>query len=227
MIPNMPACGLRSPSGLDRYRFGDAARPRLRVGTVGWSIGDLANPMVRRLWDEGRYEIIEGVLTMLPPATFLHGSLWCNLQFCLREHFQREGMKASFSSGVDVAARDTRVLRADGVVVLGAERARLDAQRFEPPRERWQERELTLPPTIVVESVSEECPDHDRVMKFRWYAEFGVPHYWIVDGYARTLECFRLNGGRYDVEAKGVGDAVIELPSLSGLRIALPEVWEG
>ena len=55
-----------------------------------------------------------------------------------------------------------------------------------------------------------------------------MPHYWIVDANRRTLECLRLAGGQYDVEAAGAGDAVIELPtSFPALRISLREVWEG
>ena len=38
---------------------------------------------------------------------------------------------------------------------------------------------------------------HDRVRKRRIYAEQGVPHYWIVNPEARTLEAFVLEGSRW------------------------------
>jgi Uma2 family endonuclease len=53
-----------------------------------------------------------------------------------------------------------------------------------------------------------------------------VPHYWIVDGFARTLECLRLNGDKYELDAAGAQYETLEPPSFPGLKIALREVWE-
>lgn len=39
-------------------------------GTTGWSVDDLDDPEIERLWFQGRYEIVEGVLTQMPPAYF-------------------------------------------------------------------------------------------------------------------------------------------------------------
>lgn len=211
----------------DTYRFGNGPEPVLQAGTLGWSVDDVENPEIYRLWVKGRYEILDGVLTIMPPAFFKGGTVADNLKFILKSYFRDKGSRVLTSAEVDIAVTPDRVVRADGVLVLGESIARFETLRFDPPATDWREHVLTLPPTIVIESISKGHEAHDRVTKFRWYAEFGVPHYWIVDGYARTLECFRLNGGQYEVEGKGSGDGTVELPSFPGLTISLREVWEG
>jgi Uma2 family endonuclease len=67
-------------------------------------------------------------------------------------------------------------------------------------RERLPEpdqRPISVTPDWICEILSESNEAHDRVTKRRIYAEQGVSHYWIVDPEARTLEAFRLEGGRW------------------------------
>jgi Uma2 family endonuclease len=210
----------------DAYRFGRAAAPALQPGTFGWTARDLEDPLVRRLWDEGRYEIVDGVLTVMPPAYFMGGSVVDNLKFLLRNHFISQGTRAAFSGEVDIVIGPARVARADGVVVAGDDLAKFEALRFDAPDRNWRHYSLTLPPTIVIESVSQTHEAHDRVTKRQWYAQFRVPNYWIVDGFTRTLECLRLMGDAYVIEAAGSQDQVLSPPSFPGLTLPLRAVWE-
>jgi Uma2 family endonuclease len=210
----------------DPYRFGNGVKPVLQVGTLGWSTEDLQDPEIRFLWDQGRYEIIEGVLTVMPPAYFRGGKVANNLKFILRSYLVAHKIRAAFSGEVDIAAAPPRVLRADGVVVLGDDLTRFEALRFDIPNTTWEDHILTLPPPLVIESISEGHEEHDRVTKRKWYARFKVPHYWIVDGFARKLECLRLSGDGYDVDAVGAQSDTVEPPSFPGLKIPLREVWE-
>ena len=210
----------------DSYRFGNGPKISLQPGTIGWSIEDLNDPDVRFLWDEGRYEILDGVLTIMPPAYFRGGNVVDNLKFFLRSYFLTAKIPASFSGDVDVAISADRVVRADGVAVCGDDLTKFDALQFDPPRTSWRDHELILPPTIVIESVSQGHEAHDRVTKRRWYAEFKVPHYWIVDGLGRTLECLRLDGDHYLLDAAGKQNEILQPSGFPGLTIPLNDVWE-
>jgi Uma2 family endonuclease len=210
----------------DPYRFGEGATPVLQAGTLGWSVKDLEDPQIRRLWDRGKYEILEGVLTVIPPAYFRGGKVTDNLKFILRSYFTPRNVRAAFSGEVDIATATTRVLRADGVVVLGDELSRFESLRFEMADTSWEDQVLTLPPTLVIESVSQGHEEYDRVTKRKWYAEFKVPHYWVVDAFARKLECLRLRRDHYETEAAGAGNEIVEPASFPGLFISLREVWE-
>jgi Uma2 family endonuclease len=210
----------------DTYRFGDGPEPVLQAGTRGWSTKDLEDPEIHFLWNQGRYEIIDGVLTLMPPAYFRGGMVVDNLKFLLRSYFKAQQIRAVFSGEVDIAITPTRAVRADGVVVIGEDLPRFEALQFQPAGITWKDHVLTLPPTLVIESVSEGHEDHDQVTKRQWYAGFKVPHYWVVDGVQRTLECLRLNGDNYEVDAAGAQHQTLEPPSFPGLKIPLREVWE-
>jgi Uma2 family endonuclease len=99
-------------------------------------------------------------------------------------------------------------------------------ERFERQRSDWANHALTIPPALTIESVSHGYEAHDRVTKRAWYAEFGVPNYWIIDGVGRTLECLRLNGDHYDADAAGRRHDIVAPTSFPGLQIRLKQVWE-
>jgi Uma2 family endonuclease len=86
---------------------------------------------------------------------------------------------------------------------------------------------ILIPPTLIIESVSPGHELHDRRTKKSWYAGFGVAHYWIVDAYARTLDCFRLDAGQYVLHAKGKDAQVLKRLPFPDLVIPLRELWEG
>jgi Uma2 family endonuclease len=54
-----------------------------------------------------------------------------------------------------------------------------------------------------------------------------VPHYWIVDPEARTLQCYRLEAGAYTLAAEGAGATELGHPDWPGLTIVLARVWRG
>jgi len=213
--------------GRDPYRFGPGPRPALQPGTFGWAANDLLDPEVRGLWDAGRYEIIDGVLTLMPAAYFRGGSAAITLAFILRDHLRARGTPAAFAGEVDIELAPDRVVRADAVVVIGGDLPLFEAMTFDPPGGDWRDHPLRRPPSLVIESVSAGHEAHDRRTKRAWYARFGVPRYWIVDAYARSLECLRLEAGEYVTDAAGAGDFTLRPAAFPGLQIPLGEVWSG
>src|SRR5580658_8896509 len=61
-------------------------------------------------------------------------------------------------------------------------------------------------PDLVVEVISPSSQRYDRVTKLRWYAELGIPEYWLVDGAAHTLEGLVLRDGGYAFAASLADD---------------------
>ena len=200
-----------------------------KPGTTGWSASDLADPQIESQWLKGRYEIIEGVLTEMPAAYFSGAKRLYKLQLRISLHQQAAGPAGSFANDVDIVIDEPRVVRADAVWLTPGDEARqaqavssLPADVAGPDPERMR---LLVPPTLVIESVSPGHEAHDRRTKRKWYAEFGVPNYWIFDPFARSLDVLVLRGRAYEVEAAGAADDHVRPTQFPRLVLPLGEVW--
>lgn len=211
----------------DPYRFGTGAAPVLQVGTIGWSVSDLDDPEISALWERGRYEIVDGVLAVMPPAYFRGGSVVIRLQFALHAYFLSRKIRAEYAGEADIAISESRVVRGDCAVVAGADLPKFQALKFSTPNTDWRDHALILPPTIVIESISRGHERHDRVTKRQWYADFGIPNYWMVDAYTQSLECLKLINGEYQMDATGRARDIVRPTAFSGLEIELDEIWGG
>ena len=209
----------------DTYRFGDGPELALRPGTMGWSIADLDDPVAYALWANGRYEIHDGILVAMPASNYYGGATAHGLVKRVEPYLDGRQLRPLFAPEADIQVLPDRVVRGDIVGIWGDDRPKFDALRFPPPHTHWSEHALTIPPTLVIESVSQGHEAHDRQTKRRWYAAFGVRHYWIVDGLRHTLDCLLLDGDEYRDDGAGRDGDVVRPASLAGLALPLPEVW--
>ena len=84
---------------------------------------------------------------------------------------------------------------------------------------------ILVPPTLVIESVSPRHERHDERTKRRWYAEFGVPNYWLLNSFSRSLKCLVLAGSDYRVDVEGRGSDELRPALFPGLTIPLAQLW--
>lgn len=80
-------------------------------------------------------------------------------------------------------------------------------------------------PDLCVEIISPSSVRIDRRDKFPLYAAASVPHYWIADTEARTIEAFILNDGIYQPAGQGRENDVVHLHPFPALAISLGELW--
>jgi Uma2 family endonuclease len=78
---------------------------------------------------------------------------------------------------------------------------------------------LDGPADLVVEVISPESVERDRVKKFGDYQTAGIPEYWLIDPERRTAEFYQLEDGRYELAA--TPDDIYESRVLPGLRLPL------
>ena len=209
----------------DPYRFGPGPQLRLMPGTHGWSASDLEDPEVYYLFQEGRFEILDGVLVEMPPAHFDGDEGADNLKYLLRDFCRTQKIPYRSSAEVDIKVDEKHFLRADGVCVFGEDLVRMQQHAIRHGQKSWGKAAIMIGPSLVIESVSEGHEAHDRETKRRWYAELGAKRYWIVDVFARSLECLVLDGSAFCEEAAGRNEEVVTVPSLPGLSLPLKEVW--
>lgn len=200
------------------------ARP-FEPGTTGWTLHDLDDPRIEGRWFRGRYEIVEGVLTTMPPAYFAGGNAAFNLLFLLKSYLRERHLPGRFATEVDVVVDEVRVARSDAVMLTPEDEFRqaksaLEDRRADPRRTR-----ILVPPTLIIESVSPGHEQHDLRTKRKWYAEFGVMNYWILDAFQKSLDCLLLGPQGYISNASGRDDAKLQPPLFPGLTIDLDELW--
>ncbi len=82
-------------------------------------------------------------------------------------------------------------------------------------------------PELVIEVISPTSRAHDRLRKLDWYAQLGVPEYWLVDPETCSLVVHRLSGATYRITQHCEGDAVFRSATFKGLRIPLTPLWVG
>lgn len=139
---------------------------------------------LRELPDDGkRYELLEGVLYMSPAPSLRHQSI--SLQFggwLLRA--EAAGFGRAFAAPVDVVLDPDTVVQPDLIFVR---------------RERFDiltDANVQGAPDLIIEILSPGTRKRDLGVKRQLYAQFRVPHYWIVDPIGATVERYRFDERR-------------------------------
>ena len=145
---------------------------------------------VRAIDDDVRRELHDGEIYVMPSPNLKHQSIIGRLYLWLTLWAQQHGGKA-YLSPVDLYVSATEYYIPDLVFYSAAQMQSGEVER-DPNR-------LTIAPAIVVEVLSRSTARNDRTLKTRAYAKFGIPHYWILDPIAQTLEAFELIEGRYSL----------------------------
>ena len=203
-----------------------AAHRKFVPGTTGWSVDDLDDPAIERLWNKGRYEIVEGVLTRMPPAMYDGGMALQRLVRLVANHAESIGLGDGFAFEVDLILNERRLPVVDACFLTPQEQeAQKIAHAARGRRKHLKYGRILVPPMLIIESVSEGHEAHDRETKRAWYAEARVPNYWILDAIQRSLECLVLEGTSYRVDQSGSNDAELRPGAFAGLVIPLGKLW--
>ena len=165
-----------------------------------------------QLSDDGRrYEILDGEIYVAPTPSTRHQYASFQLQKILADYFDHPAAHLVLAAPFTVRLADDDVVEPDLVVVARGP--------------QLSEHGVDGPPLLIVEILSPGRPAYDRKLKARRYQVRHVANYWIVDPQARTLECFRLVGDAYELEASGADAEPLRVSSFEGLEIPLGQLW--
>ena len=163
--------------------------------------------------DGKRYELHEGEISATAAPRPRHQLVIGNLYLILAQHVRRLALGEVFLSPIDVILSNITVLEPDLVYVEAACLGQVSARGIEGP------------PTLVVEVLSPGTASADRGIKLQLYARYGVPHYWIVDSDARTIETLRLTDRTYEAGPRLAGTVPAALPPFPDLVLDPAAVW--
>ncbi len=84
----------------------------------------------------------------------------------------------------------------------------------------------TLAPDWVCEVLSPSTQSIDRVSKMNIYARAGVPHAWLIDPNAQTLEVYKLAGELWTCCASWAGAEKVRAEPFDAIELDLAGLWE-
>ena len=122
-----------------------------------------------------------------------------------------------------------------GWVILFKPEIQLDSHTLVPDIVGWEKERLpklpetnwiSVVPDWICEVLSPGTARIDRKKKMPIYAQFGVPHLWLVDPLEKTLEIFRLDNGNWIVAAVYSEDDKVRAEPFQEIEINLNSLWE-
>jgi Uma2 family endonuclease len=137
--------------------------------------------------DEQRYEIIDGVLYIAPPAhTILHQQIVACMGYYFYAYITLKDRGNILLGPIDIELTPRTVVQPDLVVLLGA-----------LSDDFLSSSHIIGTPDLVVEILEPNTAEHDRGRKYNAYARGGVREYWIVDPLINSVEIYALEAGIY------------------------------
>jgi Uma2 family endonuclease len=161
-----------------------------------------------------RAELIEGELLMTPSPKLPHQNVALNLAASLRAFVMERGLGRVFVAPTDVHLPSGDVVQPDVLFVASARSGIL---------QDW----IRGAPDLLVEILSPEGVERDRLVKRDLYARNGVKEYWLVDPEARSVEVLGLNAsGRYEPSGYFEERDTVASPVLAGLALPVVELFQ-
>jgi Uma2 family endonuclease len=84
---------------------------------------------------------------------------------------------------------------------------------------------LSVRPDWLCEVLSPSTQRPDRVLKMPLYRREGVPHVWLIDPDAKTLEVYRLDGANYRLLDSDADQALIRAEPFDAFELDLGALW--
>jgi len=153
------------------------------------------------------------------------GGALTNLVTLLKNHIDTSGSGGMFAQETDVVLENMRVPRVDAIYLTAEALVRQETINAASRRPRGKYGRVRVAPALAIESLSPGHEAHDRKTKRRWYAEAGVPHYWLLDAFGRRLECLVLEGSEYRTEAVARDADEVRTSLFPQLVIPLKQIW--
>ena len=162
---------------------------------------------------DGVWELVDGVPTKMTAPNLEHQHLIGLLYWTMRAYLMGIVPPPGVALlGVGVALSQFRVPVPD-LVYIRAERMPILTNRI-----------VNGIPDIVVQALSQDRAK-DLTRNRQWYAEAGIPEYWILDPVHDTLTILELTDGRYTERAVLTASDTLTTPTLPGFTLPLTKLF--
>ena len=172
-------------------------------------------------WSEEEYlaldtnhltEFSHGRMEVLPLPTFSHQRLVALLYRLLLGFIEERGLGVVMFAPLRIQLGQGKFREPD-LVFMAAEHAERLGEQF------WQGADL------VMEIVSPNDPERDKVTKRREYAQSGIPEYWIVDPTEASITVLTLRGQEYALHGEFPAGKAASSVLLEGFKVDVGDVF--
>ena len=163
---------------------------------------------------EGVWELIDGVLTKMASPSAEHQRL-IGILYRLIDNYLAAAVPELGTAllAFSVALSQSRVAVPDLVYVRAGREYLLRGPV------------VSGAPDLVVEILSQDRAK-DLIRNRQWYAQAGIPEYWIMDPVHDTLTILELSGDQYREQAVLTAQDTLTTPTIPGLTIPLTEIFD-
>lgn len=164
--------------------------------------------------DDNRYEIIEGVLIMVPAPVPYHQIVSQRIGFELIKFIKENKIGELFHAPCDVVFNNTNVVQPDIMVILNKNLQII------------KEKNISGPPDIAIEILSESTAHKDLIKKRRLYEKFQVKEYWVVDPMEKLIAIYSLKNERFEEIKTYSKKEKLTSPILKGFSLQLSDIFK-
>ncbi len=173
-------------------------------------------------YDDGtnkRYELVDGKLVEMPPASFLHSDIIDFIADCFKAIAREYKLDIKVKTG-DVGVRTgINSSRIPDILVI-------DGQVYSSyRRDKSAIIEDRVMLAVEVVSPGAEQIDRDYIDKAIEYQNTGIPEYWIVDPIEQKITVLMLKDGSY-TKTVFTDDKAISSPTFPELKLTATEILE-
>ena len=167
----------------------------------------------QQLPDDSRYELVEGVLYLVPSPTLYHQRVLRQIELALWMYVRQNALGEIYFAPCDVVLSEISVVQPDLLFVSKEHIGILTDANVQGA------------PDLVVEILSPATGQRDLGIKRKLYAMHGVREYWIVDPEAQTVEVLTWTEVGYRTVAVVPKTGTLTSSLLPGLSLNLAEVF--
>jgi len=173
-----------------------------------------------------RYELIDGVVYMMPSPGFSHQNMIGKLYLLFHDYFAEDSSCAPYLSPFDVdlirqpikeerevTEDDINVVQPDLLVICDPEKDINEKDRYKGT------------PELVVEILSPSTRSKDTAKKTDLYMESGIKEFWMIDPDNECIQVYRFKEYEIDIQRSFMGTNSAESVLYPGLKVDLEALF--
>jgi len=157
------------------------------------------------------FTIIDGKQYIMPSPFVLHQIICRNLFLILNSFIEQRKLGELLYAPCDVIFDRKNVVQPDIIFV-----SKQNEGIFRNGR-------IFGAPDLLIEIISPNSINMDRVIKMKKYLQFKVPEYWIIDPAKRTVEIFCLENNEYNRHSFAVDKGKVDSKQIKGFKVKIED----